>query len=217
MLAIRLQRRGRSGHASFRMVVQDSRWSPKSGKFVALLGSYDPHTKTTTLTKEKAEFYLKNGAQPSDRVVTLFKKEGVKLPKWIVPVPKRKGKIRNPEKLRRNRVPEPTSTETSKQAAKAETEIHDETDGAKSSTFVETGGAVVTVDKTSKEEPSSVIEEKPTEPQEQASEDQGVVVAEATIAESKAEELSSKEPKDGPNQPAEDVAKAPKETDDKST
>jgi len=103
VLAIRLQRRGRSGHANFRVIVQDSRWSPKSGKTVDQLGSYDPHTKAMTLDKDKAEIYLKNGAQPSERLAMLLKKEGVKLPAWVEKAAKKEGKLRNPEKLRKNR------------------------------------------------------------------------------------------------------------------
>ncbi len=102
MLAIRMQRTGRKGHASFRVVVQDSRQTPSSGKFVALLGSYDPHTKKSTLTKEKAEFYLKNGAQPSERVAKLFQSEGIALPSWVKAANEKTRTIRNPEKLRRN-------------------------------------------------------------------------------------------------------------------
>lgn len=107
MLSIRMQRRGRKGHSTYRVVVQDSRQSPDSGKFVALLGSYDPHTKTTTLTKDKAEFYLTHGAQPSDRVVKLFKSEGITLPKWVKEPTKQERTTRNPEKLRKNRPAEP--------------------------------------------------------------------------------------------------------------
>ena len=58
MLTIRMQRTGRKGHAMFRVVVQDSRQTPTSGKVVAPLGSYDPHAKTVILNKEKAAFYL---------------------------------------------------------------------------------------------------------------------------------------------------------------
>jgi small subunit ribosomal protein S16 len=102
MLVIRLQRTGRKGHAQFRVVVQDSRRTPTSGRVVALLGSYNPHTKTVILDKEKAALYLSNGAQPSDRVVRLLQAEIVALPAWVkVSVPQT-GKIRNPEKLRRN-------------------------------------------------------------------------------------------------------------------
>jgi small subunit ribosomal protein S16 len=102
MLVIRLQRTGRKGHAQFRVVVQDSRRTPTSGKIVAQVGTYDPHGKVINLNKERAEHYLAHGAQPSPRVVSLLKAEGVKLPSWVEKPAKRSGKIRNPEKLRRN-------------------------------------------------------------------------------------------------------------------
>jgi len=111
MLAIRMQRTGRKGHAMFRVVVQDSRLTPTSGKIVALLGSYDPHAKTTTLDKEKAATFLGNGAQPSDRVASLLKSEGVKLPKWVTVDTKKAGKLKNAEKLRKNRPAEPVAVE----------------------------------------------------------------------------------------------------------
>jgi small subunit ribosomal protein S16 len=107
MLVIRLQRTGRKGHAQFRVVVQDSRRTPTSGKIVAPLGSYNPHTKTALINREKAEFYMEHGAQPSDRVVKLFSDEGIKLPKWVAKPAKKTGEIRNVEKLRRNRPEEP--------------------------------------------------------------------------------------------------------------
>lgn len=111
MLAIRMQRTGRKGHAMFRMVVQDSRRTPASGKVVASLGSYDPHTKALTLDKEKTGFYLEHGAQPSGRAVVLLKKEGVKLPKWVQVPDKQEGKVRNPEKRRSTRPDEPEAEE----------------------------------------------------------------------------------------------------------
>ncbi len=107
MLVIRMQRTGRKGHAQFRVVVQDSRRTPTSGNIVAALGHFDPHTKEVVLDKEKAAFYLNNGAQPSERVVRILKGEGVKLPKWVIAEPKKAGVIRNVEKLRRNRPAEP--------------------------------------------------------------------------------------------------------------
>jgi small subunit ribosomal protein S16 len=112
MLAIRLQRKGRKGHAQFRVIVQESRLSPKSGRVVANLGSYDPHTKVATLDTEKAEFYLSNGAQPSERVARLFKSEKVKLPDWVSIVDSQKRTIRNPEKLRKNQPAEEVVEET---------------------------------------------------------------------------------------------------------
>ena len=102
MLAIRMQRTGRSGKAQFRVVVQDSHRTPTSGKVVALLGSYDPHTKAASLNKEKAAFYLEHGAQPSGRTARLLQSEGIKLPKWASVREGKKGALRRPEKLRRN-------------------------------------------------------------------------------------------------------------------
>lgn len=103
MLAIRMQRLGRKGHPTYRVVVQDARQTPTSGKYVAMLGSYDPHSKTNTLIKDKAEFYLSNGAQPSDRVVRLFTSEGINLPSWVKQPSEHARTIRHTEKLRRNR------------------------------------------------------------------------------------------------------------------
>jgi small subunit ribosomal protein S16 len=111
MLAIRMQRTGRKGHAMFRVVVQDARRTPTSGKIVARLGSYDPHAKTVTLDKEKAGFYLEHGAQPSDRVALLLKKVGVKLPVWVEQADKKKGSVRNPDKRRSTRPDEPASVD----------------------------------------------------------------------------------------------------------
>lgn len=107
MLAIRLKRTGRSGHAQFRVIVQDSRFHPTRGRVVAYLGSYNPHSKTAQIDKELAKRYLSNGAQPSDRAAKLLKDEGIKLPDWVkVNAPKTQT-IRNPEKLRRNRPEQP--------------------------------------------------------------------------------------------------------------
>ncbi|MDL2363057.1 MAG: 30S ribosomal protein S16 [Patescibacteria group bacterium] len=96
-----MQRTGRKGHAMFRVVVQDSRRTPTSGKVVAQLGSYDPHTKAITLNKEKAAFYLEHGAQPSGRVIYILKTQGVELPSWVVqPLATKTSSVRNAEKRR---------------------------------------------------------------------------------------------------------------------
>jgi small subunit ribosomal protein S16 len=97
MLAIRMQRTGRSGHAQFRVIVQDSRFSPTRGRVVSYLGSYDPHTKTAQIDSAKAAQYLKNGARPSDTVARLLKKEGVKLPGWVKLSEPRKRDVRKPQ------------------------------------------------------------------------------------------------------------------------
>ena len=104
MLAIRMQRVGRKGHPEFRVVVQDARLTPTSGRVVAKLGHVNPHSKSTTIDKEKVEFYLNNGAQPSPRVVRVLQSEKIKLPEWVtVPSADKKRAIKNSDKLRRNR------------------------------------------------------------------------------------------------------------------
>ncbi|MFZ1300966.1 MAG: 30S ribosomal protein S16 [Candidatus Microsaccharimonas sp.] len=103
MLAIRLQRVGRAGYPTYRLAVQESQRHPSSGRVVAYVGSYNPHTKEATVQVELAQKYLDNGAQPTPRVVKLLKEAGVKLPKWVKEVTSDKQKsIRNAEKLRKN-------------------------------------------------------------------------------------------------------------------
>src|SRR5487761_1662323 len=109
MLVIRMQRTGRKGHAMFRVVVQDSRRTPTSGKVVAQLGSYDPHAKTVNLDKDKDAFYVAHGAQPSSRVAVLLKAEGVKLPKWVTLPAAKERDTRNPDKRRSTRPEEPAA------------------------------------------------------------------------------------------------------------
>ena len=122
MLVIRMQRSGRKGHAMFRVVVQDSRRTPTSGKLVAHLGSYDPHAKSITVDKEKAQFYLDHGAQPSERVTRILKAEGVKLPKWVTIPEAKQRTVRNADKRRSTRpeAPAEEAAETPEAATEAE-------------------------------------------------------------------------------------------------
>lgn len=124
MLAIRLQRLGRKAAPVYRVAVQEAQRHPSSGRVVAYVGSYNPHTKEVKIDKEKVEHYLKNGAQPTPRVVRLLQAEKVALPAWVkVPKNEKTAKIRNPEKLRKNQpkeevpaeqpeAPEPTEEKT---------------------------------------------------------------------------------------------------------
>ncbi len=114
MLAIRMQRNGRSHLPVYRIVVQESQRHPLSGRVVAEVGNHNPETKKTVLDKEKIEFYLKNGAQPSSRVAFIFKKEGIKLPSWYKEAPKKSSKPKHADKLRKNQpkeAPEETPAE----------------------------------------------------------------------------------------------------------
>jgi small subunit ribosomal protein S16 len=112
MLAIRLQRVGRKGYPVYRLAVQESQRHPSSGRVVAYVGSYNPHTKDANVQVELAQKYLDNGAQPTPRVVKLLKDAGVKLPVWVkVGAPKAKT-IRNAEKLRKNQPKEEVAVES---------------------------------------------------------------------------------------------------------
>lgn len=112
MLAIRLQRLGRKGYPVYRLAVQEAHRHPSSGRVVAYVGSYNPHTKEVSLQTEAAQKYLDNGAQPSPRVVKLLKANGVKLPKWVKePTATKQKSIKNVEKLRKNQPKEDASTE----------------------------------------------------------------------------------------------------------
>lgn len=119
MLAIRLQRLGRKGYPVYRLAVQESQRHPSSGRVVAYVGSYNPHTKEANVQVEAAQKYLDNGAQPTPRVVKLLKDAGVKLPSWVKQSTSDKQKsIKNAEKLRRNQPKEEAVAEE----APAETE-----------------------------------------------------------------------------------------------
>ena len=107
----------------FRVVVQDARQTPTSGKVVTLLGSYDPHAKALLVDKTKVGFYLEHGAQPSERLAHLLQADGIKLPGWAAPSRTKQGKLRHTGKLRRNRPQEaaaPSEPETSTEAAPAD-------------------------------------------------------------------------------------------------
>lgn len=113
MLAIRLQRLGRKGYPVYRLAVQEAQRHPSSGRVVAYVGSYNPHTKEATVQAEQAQKYLDNGAQPTPRVVKLLKDAGVKLPKWVKePSSDKQKTIRNTEKLRKNQPKEEVAEES---------------------------------------------------------------------------------------------------------
>ncbi len=75
---IRMQRNGRHKLASYRIVVADSRY-PRDGRFIEILGYYDPTTNPATvkIDADKAYEWIKKGAQPSDTVRTFLSQNGV--------------------------------------------------------------------------------------------------------------------------------------------
>ncbi len=76
MLKIRLKRIGAKKSPFYRIVVADAR-APRDGRFVEELGNYDPMSKKFVVDGEKTLTWIKNGAQPTETVRSLLKKNGV--------------------------------------------------------------------------------------------------------------------------------------------
>ena len=78
MVKIRLRRMGAKKAPYYRIIVADSR-SPRDGRFIEEIGTYDPLTEPATIAvdAEKAQQWIKNGAQPTDTVKALLKKANV--------------------------------------------------------------------------------------------------------------------------------------------
>ncbi len=78
MVKIRLRRMGAKKAPYYRIVVADSR-SPRDGRCIEEIGTYNPLTEPATVTvdAEKAKNWIKNGAQPTDTVRGLLKNAGV--------------------------------------------------------------------------------------------------------------------------------------------
>ena len=75
---IRLKRMGQKKAPYYRLVVANAT-SPRDGRFIEEIGTYDPNQEPSAvkIDKEAAEKWLKNGAQPTDIVAKLFKNEGI--------------------------------------------------------------------------------------------------------------------------------------------
>ena len=78
MVKIRLRRMGAKKAPFYRVVVADSR-SPRDGRCIEEIGTYNPLLESDNITvdAEKAQTWIKNGAQPTDTVRGLLKKAGV--------------------------------------------------------------------------------------------------------------------------------------------
>jgi small subunit ribosomal protein S16 len=74
-VSIRLRREGTTNRPFYKIVVTDSR-SPRDGKFIEIIGNYDPKKAgdNSTLKLDRAEYWISRGAQPSDTVRSLLKK-----------------------------------------------------------------------------------------------------------------------------------------------
>ena len=81
-VSMRLKRGGRKGYAQYRFVVADSS-KKRDGGVIEELGVYDPHqednNKKVVLNKERVDYWLRQGSQPTETVKSLLKKQGISL------------------------------------------------------------------------------------------------------------------------------------------
>jgi small subunit ribosomal protein S16 len=77
MVRIRLRRVGLKNQPSYRIVIQDKE-SPRDGRFIEIIGFYNPRTEPATITLDEAKAYdwMMKGAQPTESVASLFKTTG---------------------------------------------------------------------------------------------------------------------------------------------
>jgi len=98
MLRIRLSRVGKKNKAQFRVTVANGRRSP-SGKFIEILGYYNPHTKEKYFDKERVKYWISKGAKPSLTVHNFLVDSGIINDKKVVSwKPKKKEKPKKEEK-----------------------------------------------------------------------------------------------------------------------
>ena len=90
MVRIRLRRIGAKKQPTYRFVVTDAR-APRDGRFIEILGHYNPRTepRTVVVDEAKAREWLAKGAQPSDTVRRLFAEKGI-MERGPIPTTKRK-------------------------------------------------------------------------------------------------------------------------------
>lgn len=89
MLKLRLQRVGRKHHFSFRVVLTDSKNSAKSGKYLEVLGTYDPKSKAKAFKKDEILARIGQGAQLSETLHNLLVEEKVITGKKVNALPKK--------------------------------------------------------------------------------------------------------------------------------
>ncbi len=97
MLKIRLQRIGRKNDPAFRVVLTDSKNSTKSGKFLDILGTYNPKQDAKSFQAEKIKYWLSKGAKLSDTMHNFLVHDKVIEGKKINVLPKKKPTVKRKE------------------------------------------------------------------------------------------------------------------------
>lgn len=85
-VAIRLRREGALNRPYYKIVVADKQ-SPRDGKFIEIIGTYDPKKPghNSAINLERAQYWISRGAQPSDTVRSLIKKNKKEAAKTVAP------------------------------------------------------------------------------------------------------------------------------------
>jgi small subunit ribosomal protein S16 len=97
MLKIRLQRIGRKNDPSFRAVLTDSKNSTKSGRFLEILGTYNPKAGEKILKTDRIKYWISKGAKPSDTMHNFLVHEKITEGKKINVLPKKKPTVKRKE------------------------------------------------------------------------------------------------------------------------
>ncbi len=125
MLVIRLARTGRNKYPTYRIVAAESARAA-TGKFIEVLGHYNPHTKELVLKKDEIKKRIEHGAQPSNTVVKLLQREKMELPDWVqlkTKAPKPKAEEPKAEEAKAEVAEEATPEVEAEAAAPAEEEV----------------------------------------------------------------------------------------------
>ncbi len=111
MLRIRLSRVGKKNKAQFRITVADGHRAP-TGKFIEILGHYNPHTKEKIFKQERIEYWISKGAKPSATIHNFLVDAGIikgkKVTSWK---PKKKKGEDKKEEITEKKIAEPTEPE----------------------------------------------------------------------------------------------------------
>ncbi len=97
MLKIRLQRIGRKNDPAFRAVLTDSKNSTKSGRFLEIVGTYNPKKGETVFKTERIEYWMSKGAKLSDTMHNFLVHQGTIKGKKINVLPKKKPTVKRKE------------------------------------------------------------------------------------------------------------------------
>lgn len=122
MLKIRLARIGRKNDPSFRVVVTESTRGPKSGKYVEVLGNYNPKMDSVVIDGERAKHWISAGAQVSDTVHNLLVGQGVIEGKKVNVLPKKSPIVKEAEEGAEAPAAEEAPTEAPAEETPAETD-----------------------------------------------------------------------------------------------